>query len=108
MVLTGGLVRRFGPKQDGTRLAAYSGTRLPAIWQAQAFSWWFLHLILASLADRGLPPAAGPGGFGRGLRDGWVAALGRDPMLARWLPTRTRVSPGPGVTRARVSRTAPR
>jgi len=80
--LAGGLAERFGPKQDGTRLAAYSATRLPAIWQAQAFSWWFLHVILASLADRGRP--AGPGGFARGLRDGWVAALGRDPVLARW------------------------
>jgi p-hydroxybenzoate 3-monooxygenase len=82
--LASGLIERFGPKQDGARLAAYSDTRLPAVWQTQAFSYWFLHVILASLADRRLPPDAGPGGFARGLREGWAAALSSDPMLARW------------------------
>ena len=79
-----GLVERFGPNQDGKRLSAYSATRLPAIWRTQAFSNWFLHLILASLQSGHEPEATVPGGFARGLRQGWVAALQSGPLLARW------------------------
>jgi p-hydroxybenzoate 3-monooxygenase len=75
--LAGGLIERFGPDQDGGRLAAYTEGRLPAIWRTQAFSDWFLHIILASLRGRA-------GGFGDGLRYGWVHALQHDPLLARW------------------------
>jgi p-hydroxybenzoate 3-monooxygenase len=103
--LAHGLIQRSGPAQDNGRLSAYSRTRLPAIWRAQAFSSWFLRVILASLADgAGLQPGAlaGSGGphpsapagagphpgatatFGGGLRDGWVSALQHDPLLARW------------------------
>ena len=91
--LGGGLAERFGPGRDGARLAAYSATRLPAIWRAQAFSDWFLRIILAGGGDAGLgrdaglggeSVAGGPYGFGRGLREGWVSALASDPLLARW------------------------
>lgn len=75
--LAGGLTERFGPARDGERLAAYTERRLPAIWRTEAFSDWFLHIILASLRSRA-------GGFGDGLRYGWVHALQHDPLLARW------------------------
>ncbi len=82
--LAHGLIERFGPKQDDRRLLAYSQTRLPSIWRTEAFSYWFLHVILASLRDGEEPPAAAPGGFGYGLRRGWVAALQNDRLFARW------------------------
>jgi p-hydroxybenzoate 3-monooxygenase len=79
--LAHGLIDRFGPRQDGARLAAYSDTRLPEVWRTQAFSNWMLRLILAGsdgvAADRTMT-------FGRGLREGWVSALERDPLLGRW------------------------
>jgi hypothetical protein len=37
-----------------------------------------LRLILAG-SDTSTPAA-----FGRGLREGWVSSLQRDPLLARW------------------------
>jgi p-hydroxybenzoate 3-monooxygenase len=70
--LAHGLIDRFGPRHDDRRLSSYSATRLPAIWRTQAFSNWFLRVILAD--PDGLP----------GLRDGWVGALRDDPLLARW------------------------
>jgi p-hydroxybenzoate 3-monooxygenase len=82
--LAHGLIDRFGPRQDDTRLSAYSRTRLPSIWQTQAFSNWFLHVLLTSLRDGKEPPATVPGGFSHGLRQGWVAALQNDPLFARW------------------------
>jgi len=36
--LAHGLIERFGPRQDDARLSAYSRTRLPSIWQTEAFS----------------------------------------------------------------------
>jgi p-hydroxybenzoate 3-monooxygenase len=82
--LAHGLIERFGPKQDDTRLSAYSRTRLPAIWQTEAFSNWFLHVLLTSLRDGKEPSAAAPGGFSHGLRHGWIVALQNDPLFARW------------------------
>jgi p-hydroxybenzoate 3-monooxygenase len=79
-----GLVERFGSKQDGTRLSGYSQSRLPHIWRTQAFSNWFLRLNLACLQDGQEPPAAMPGGFGNGLRHGWITALQNDPLFSRW------------------------
>ena len=73
-----------GPRQDDTRLSAYSRTRLPSIWQTEAFSNWFLHVLLTSLRDGKEPSAAVPGGFSHGLRHGWIAALQNDPLFARW------------------------
>jgi p-hydroxybenzoate 3-monooxygenase len=77
--LAHGLIERFGPAQDGRRLAAYSDTRLPVIWRTQAFSNWFLHVIVTSLRD-----GEEDGSFVGGLRGGWVSALHEDPLLARW------------------------
>jgi p-hydroxybenzoate 3-monooxygenase len=82
--LAHGLIERFGPRQDGARLSAYSKTRLPPIWRTEAFSNWFLHVILTSLRDGTEPGAAVPGGFAQGLRQGWIAALQNDPLFARW------------------------
>ena len=82
--LARGLIDRYGPGQDGRRLAAYSQCRLPAIWRTQAFSSWFLHILLASLRDGPEPGPAVPGGFARGVRGGWVHALQTDRLLARW------------------------
>lgn len=75
-----GLIEKFSGKGTA-RLAAYSQTRLPALWRTQAFSRWMLSLIMAG-ADDG---RAGDGpSFRAGLRDGWVSALQNDPLLARW------------------------
>jgi p-hydroxybenzoate 3-monooxygenase len=63
---------------------SFSQGRLPAIWRTQAFSGWFLRILLASLRDGQEPGPAVPGGFARGLRDGWVHALQHDQLLARW------------------------
>jgi p-hydroxybenzoate 3-monooxygenase len=82
--LAHGLIERFGPQQDATRLSAYSQTRLPHIWRTQAFSNWHLHLIFTSLQDGQEPPFARPGGFAHGLRQGWITALQADPVFARW------------------------
>ena len=72
-----GLIEQFGPTRNGDRLAGYSVTRVPVIWQTQAFSRWMLHMMIAG--------AGGPGAaFGAGLKQGWVRALQHDPLLARW------------------------
>ncbi|WP_219414672.1 FAD-dependent monooxygenase [Pseudonocardia nigra] len=82
--LAHGLIDRFGSFGDGRRLRAYTSTRLPAIWRTQAFSNWFLRVLMAGLRDGVEPAGAVPGGFMRGLGEGWVAALRDDPLLARW------------------------
>jgi len=82
--LAAGLVDRFGPARDGRRLAAYSDTRLPAIWRTEAFSMWYLRVLIAGFRNGAEPTGAVPGGFTNGTRGGWVAALLGDPLLARW------------------------
>jgi p-hydroxybenzoate 3-monooxygenase len=82
--LAHGLIERFGPKHQDQRLLAYSQTRLPHIWSAQAFSNWMLRLILTNVQDGQDPAGAVPGGFGYGLRQGWIATLQNDPLFARW------------------------
>jgi p-hydroxybenzoate 3-monooxygenase len=82
--LAAGLVDRFGAARDGGRLATYSATRLPAIWRTEAFSLWYLRVLLAGLRNGGEPTSAVPGGFTNGVREGWLAALLGDPLLARW------------------------
>jgi p-hydroxybenzoate 3-monooxygenase len=79
--LAHGLIERFGPEADGARLEAYSATRLPAIWRAQAFSNWMLRLILAGSEE---PVTDGGPTFGRGLRQGWISSLQHDRLLATW------------------------
>ena len=82
--LAHGLIDSFGADRDERRLKRYSETRLPAVWRTQAFSNWHLRVLLASLRDGGEPDGALPGGFARGLRQGWVNALQQDQLLARW------------------------
>jgi p-hydroxybenzoate 3-monooxygenase len=82
--LAAGLADRFGPARDGRRLAAYSATRLPAIWRTEAFSLWYLRVLLAGLRDGAEPAGAVPGGFTNGVREGYLAALLGDPLMARW------------------------
>jgi p-hydroxybenzoate 3-monooxygenase len=69
------------------RWRAFSQTRLATIWRTQAFSDWLLRILSARSA--GATGGAGTDGgaasdFGLGLREGWVDALGSDPLLARW------------------------
>jgi 2-polyprenyl-6-methoxyphenol hydroxylase-like FAD-dependent oxidoreductase len=82
--LAHGFIECFGPGSNHRRLSARSRTRLRHIWRTQAFSNWHLHLILTSLQDGQEPPAAVPGGFAHGLRQGWISALQNDPPFARW------------------------
>jgi p-hydroxybenzoate 3-monooxygenase len=82
--LAAGLVDRFGPARDARRLAAYSDTRLPAIWRTEAFSMWYLRVLMAGFRNGAEPAGAVPGGFTNGTRGGWLAALLGDPLLARW------------------------
>lgn len=82
--LAAGLVDRFGAARDGRRLAAYSSTRLPAIWRTEAFTMWYLRMIMSGFRNGAEPLGAAPGGFATGLREGWLAALLGDPLLASW------------------------
>jgi p-hydroxybenzoate 3-monooxygenase len=82
--LAAGLVGRFGPAGDDRRLAAYSATRLPAIWRTEAFSLWYLQVLMAGLHSGTEPAGTAPGGFTNGVREGWLAAIEGDPLLARW------------------------
>jgi p-hydroxybenzoate 3-monooxygenase len=79
--LAEGIIERFGPTADGTRLASYSQTRLEVIWRIQAFSFWLLQILQANKTGNETGAAET---FGRGLRGGWVASLQRDPLLATW------------------------
>jgi p-hydroxybenzoate 3-monooxygenase len=72
-----GLAARFGAAGDRSRLDAYSTTRLPVVWRAQAFSDWLLRILSAHSAGTA-------DGFSDGLRGGWITALRDDPLLARW------------------------
>jgi p-hydroxybenzoate 3-monooxygenase len=62
---------------DSARLAAYSSTRLPAIWQAVEFSHWMLQLLLAN--QSGTAESA----FHEGLRQARLARLMSDELFAR-------------------------
>ena len=88
--LAHGLIERFGPGQDDTRLSAYSRTRLSSIWQTEAFSSWFLHVLLTSLRDGEEPSAVVPGGFSHGLRHGWDLRFAGQPALRTLVRPRLR------------------
>lgn len=63
---------------DRGRLDAYSGTRLPALWQAQAFSNWMAEMVLA-------PSWSGDdAGFRQQMGAAWVRSLHEDAALADW------------------------
>lgn len=73
-VLAAGIVQWLNYGND-TALAAYSGTRLPDIWQTQAFSRWVLELCCAQVD--GDP-------FTRQLQRAWVEMLHTSASTARW------------------------
>lgn len=87
--LAHGFVEACAADGSEARLDGYSQTRLPAIWKIQAFSRWMLRLILAGSDDATVDSSleatrSGGASFGAGLREGWVSALQRDPLLAKW------------------------
>jgi FAD binding domain len=101
-----GLIEPFGAKHDAARLAAYSATRLPAIWRAQAFSNWFLQIILAGGGEWGSGEEGGSGGEWGPAGNRWrvsgaalPAGCGRDGS-PRW--PATRCWPGGSRTRTRA------
>jgi p-hydroxybenzoate 3-monooxygenase len=78
----------YSEDRQGTRLASYSNTRLPAIWRTQEFSNWMLTLLHASVASTdttGLDPRAGkPTEFAYRLRRARLRELMSNPQLKRW------------------------
>ncbi len=67
---------------DDRRLQAYSDTRLPVIWRAQAFSDWFLRILTARSADALDDESAAA--FVHGTREAWVRAVRDDAGMAHW------------------------
>ncbi|MBV8941624.1 MAG: FAD-dependent monooxygenase [Solirubrobacterales bacterium] len=53
------LRERCTSDREGTRLAEYSNTRLPAIWRTQEFSNWMLTLFFARLEQSATPATDG-------------------------------------------------
>ena len=84
LAIQDGIELAHGLARRTTRGCRPTPDRLPPIWQTEAFSNWFLHVLLTSLRDGKEPSAAVPGGFSHGLRHGWIAALQNDPLFARW------------------------
>jgi p-hydroxybenzoate 3-monooxygenase len=81
--LSAGLSERFR-QGSSERLARYSATRLPQIWQVQEFSSWMLSLHGGGpLALGGELPAA-DSGFARRLHQAQIERLFSDPSFARW------------------------
>lgn len=80
--LAHGIIERVGG--HGARLAAYSTTRLADIWRTQAFSYWFLGILIANRDAASFAASPGLPLFAARTRDGWVSALQHDPLLATW------------------------
>jgi p-hydroxybenzoate 3-monooxygenase len=74
--LASGLCERYGPANDGNRLARYTQTRLPSIWRHQEFS-----NLMLSLFHRG---PAGAQAFSYGLRRARLDLIVNDPGYSRW------------------------
>lgn len=70
------------------RLARYSDTRLPAIWNAQEFSNWMLTLFCGGVLNfhKGSPDPAAT--FAQGLHRAQVQRLFSEPAFARWFAHR--------------------
>jgi len=77
--LAAGIIARFSGSDGGQRLARYSATRLPAVWQALAFADWLLHTVNLP-NDRPRREAA----FEMRLRVARLAALRDSLPLATW------------------------
>lgn len=86
--LGSGLREKYGRDPNGTRLAHYSATRLPAIWRTQEFSNWMLTLLHASVSHSQATAAnqhpGGPGDFAYRLRRARLQELIANPQLSRW------------------------
>jgi len=80
--LAHGLVERFAGAPG--RLDAYSATRLADIWRTQAFSFWFLGILIANRDAAAFSVNPGLPVFAARTRDGWIDALVHDPLLATW------------------------
>jgi p-hydroxybenzoate 3-monooxygenase len=74
--LASGLCERYGPANDGRRLAQYSQTRLPPIWRHQEFS-----NLMLSLFNRG---SVGAEAFSYGLRRARLDLIVNDSRFSRW------------------------
>lgn len=69
---------------DRARLDAYSATRLDDIWRVQAFSYWFLGVLVAQRDATAFAAQPGLAVFSSRTRDGWVRRLQTDPLFATW------------------------
>jgi p-hydroxybenzoate 3-monooxygenase len=74
--LASGLCERYGPANDGRRLARYSQTRLPHVWRHQEFS-----NLMLSLFNRG---PVGAEAFSYGLRRARLDLIVNDSRFSRW------------------------
>jgi p-hydroxybenzoate 3-monooxygenase len=77
-VLAAGMVQWLNHGNDAA-LVAYSSTRLPDVWQTQAFSRWVLELCCAQVDG---DPST------RQLQRTWVEMLHASPSAARWFAER--------------------
>jgi len=85
--LSEGLIERFA-NGAGQRLAAYSATRLPRIWEAQEFSSWMLTLFSGGPlgASRAMPDPEAT--FAQRLHRAQIERLFTEPRFARWFAHR--------------------
>ena len=87
--LAAGLREQLGSAGSETRLARYSATRLPAVWQVQEFSNWLLNLLHAGPTVAGqTADASGVASFAYRLRRARLDRLFSDPQFARWFSHR--------------------
>jgi p-hydroxybenzoate 3-monooxygenase len=79
------LRERYAGDREGTRLAAYSNTRLPAIWRTQEFSNWMLTLFFARLDRSGVSEGSNGGSdFAYRLRRARLQELMDNRDLRSW------------------------
>jgi p-hydroxybenzoate 3-monooxygenase len=76
--LASGLSQRYGEHGNGRRLASYSQTRLPKVWQHQEFSNLMLSLFNAGAGSDGGKD------FSYGLRRARLDLIVSDPQFSRW------------------------
>ena len=85
--LAEGLIERFC-QGNGARLARYSETRLPQIWQTQEFSHWMLTLHSGSLLRDPSDVPAAEASFAHRLHCAQIERLFADPGFAHWFAHR--------------------
>jgi p-hydroxybenzoate 3-monooxygenase len=83
--LAAGLRDRYAGAGTGDRLARYSATRLPVVWQYQEFSNFMLGLLHAGHAPaEPTSPRRSDPGFAYRLRGARLDRVLNDPQLSRW------------------------